>query len=332
MSFIQPISGVGAWSLLQSPRFDSRSLQRIRYEAPHLRQRASGQAAFQDEDPGRRCRPTEESRIEALSSAGNRDLLEIVATKQPRSISSWPKMAGRASTEREPFAEFARPCWAAHGDCRWACVHSDLTQEGQRKAQELGFVAQAPTPSLSSPTVQQESVLSVTIVGSVDGDLATDAVQAKAVMRCSTSEGQLPVTAHAQLDLNDICTNLLTNWWRVLYRRGDPFKMFPIEKETNRLNSQAIVLAASTGHMELFVRSTVEDRELWSCHVYPWVENFAAMVLENFADRWCLFCARADVLIARLSRYCGARRRFCIIPPTLLSGGVRAHSGCHTKV
>lgn len=104
--------------------------------------------------------------------------------------------------------------------------------------------------------------LSATIIGG-SGDLDDDVVTADVTVRFPMSDGQQPVAAHASLNLNEICTSLLADWWRILYRRGDPFKMFPVEKETNEDISQAVVLAESTGKIELYVRSLVDDSSVW---------------------------------------------------------------------
>lgn len=229
--------------------------------------------------------PTEEMRIEALSSSGNRELLEIIATKRPRSISELATLAGRLQPN------VSRSLTALGRAGLLVMIHDGrasvptLTQHGKRKAQELGFVSVAEISAATSPSAEEdnERLLSATIVEPDDSDLVSDAVQAKVVLRFPSGEGQQSVTTRTLVDLNDVSRNLLANWWRIVCRRGDPFKMFPIQRKTDEGISQAIVLAECTGHIELFVRSAAENRDEWALRRLSFAaDEFAKIVLEEF--------------------------------------------------
>jgi len=224
--------------------------------------------------------PTEEMRIEALSSPGNRELLELIATKQPRSISELAAFAGRfqPNVSRSLNALARAGLLTVTHDGR-ASVPT-LTPEGRQKARDLGFVpsgahdGQAPSASPHEDT----AVLSAAMTGPLDGDLETDAVQARITVRFP---GHEPITAHGDVNLNDVCTSLLANWWRALYRRADPFKLFALERQVGQQSSQAVLLAESTGHVELFAQPANVDQELWRLQrICLTTDAFTALVLD----------------------------------------------------
>jgi DNA-binding MarR family transcriptional regulator len=215
-------------------------------------------------------KPTEKTRIQVLSSAGNMGLLEIIATKQPHSIGELATLAGRLqpNVSRSLTALIRGGLVTVIMQGR-ASVPA-LTAEGRQKAEALGFVAQVPlsantqSPIPESPISTDDGrVITATIAESSDDDSASDAVQANLRLRFVTGEAQKPITAHASINLTEVSKTLVANWWRIVCRRGDPFKMFPIQKDASKDASQAILLAASTGRIILFVRSILEDGDAW---------------------------------------------------------------------
>ena len=87
--------------------------------------------------------PTEEARIEALASPGNRELLAIIATKRPRSISELAILAQlfRPNVSRSLNALARADIITMTIDGR-ASIPT-LTAEGRRWAQDLGLVEDA---------------------------------------------------------------------------------------------------------------------------------------------------------------------------------------------
>jgi predicted transcriptional regulator len=228
-------------------------------------------------------KPTEETRIEALSSPGNRELLGIIATKQPRSISELATLAGRLQPNVSRSLNALNRAGLLTVTLEGRASVPTLTPEGQQKATDLGFVAQATAPAEVSHSIAAGMpLLSAAIADANIGDLSTDPVQANVSLGLPSSEEGKLVTTHAMLDLNELCTRLLANWWRILYRRADPFKMFPIQREFGEATSQAILLAESAGQMELFVRPESDDRHLWDLpRHYLTVSDFSGLLLDG---------------------------------------------------
>jgi hypothetical protein len=228
--------------------------------------------------------PTEEARIEALASRGNRELLALVATKGPRSISELATLARRL----QPNVSRSLNALARAGlltmtlDGR-ASVPT-LTAEGQRRAQDLGFAAEAAfSTDESSLDAVGYDLLSAEMTGSFSGDLSSDMVEAEIVARFPTPDGRDPVIARGRCDLNEICVNLLANWWRMLCRRAAPFKMFAVGQEAGAGTSRAMLSVRSAGdRIELLARPISGDPGTWSFPCPTMQEaSFAKLVLDH---------------------------------------------------
>jgi hypothetical protein len=246
-------------------------------------------------------RPTEEMRIQALSSSGNRDLLEIIATRQPRSISELAVLAKRlqpnVSRSINALAHAGLLTVKVEGRATIPC----LTIDGKRKAEDLGFIPQSSAsaePIETSPPLRaEETALSAKILANVDQQHDSDAVEADVTVRSRAIDKSRLEIARGRVDLNEICTNLLVNWWRILYRRADPHKMFPLQRKTEEGESQAILLMKSIGRIELFVRAVSGEEDLWDLpHLSLTVDEFTKLV---FAE-----------LVRPLVRYLRAAKRF----------------------
>lgn len=204
--------------------------------------------------------PNEERRIEALGSAVNRELLGIIATKQPRSINELTALSGRL----QPNVSRAMNALARAGlltvtpDGR-ASVPT-LTAEGERKARDLGFVPAAEEPAEARQVELARPILSASILGPRGVDLDGDAIDAEVTARLRGL-----ITAKAPCDLNEACKHILRNWWRLLHRRTDPFRLFKLERPVDGEMSRAMLLAEATGRkVRLSARSLDEQDEGWA--------------------------------------------------------------------
>jgi hypothetical protein len=88
--------------------------------------------------------------------------------------------------------------------------------------------------------------------------------EADVTVRLRVDKKSAPNVLHARVDLNGICTGLLANWWCVLCRREDPYKLFPVQRKITGDISQATLFTRATGRIELFAHSTPNEQQLWS--------------------------------------------------------------------
>ncbi|MGO8865391.1 MAG: hypothetical protein ACLQME_02710 [Alphaproteobacteria bacterium] len=204
--------------------------------------------------------PSEELRIEALAPQGNRELLTIIATKGPKSISELATLAERW----QPNVSRSLTALAHAGLVQ--IVHGGrvsiptLTEQGRRKAQELGLSTLAPSAEVQSVArVPEIEVVSVHMPEADGSALDADDIDGDVIVRFSNGTGGEPVVATTHVDLNENSVWLLTNWWRLLCRRDDPFKNFPVDTTTRVNDWKAILLARSTGaRMEILARPISE--------------------------------------------------------------------------
>jgi DNA-binding transcriptional ArsR family regulator len=241
-------------------------------------------------------RPTEEMRIEALSSAGNRELLEIIATRRPRSISELATLAKRLQPNVSRSINALARAGLLTAETQGRSTVPCLTAEGERKAKDLGFIKtsgpepESPQVSPAEPTEAspplraQEPVLSAIILATTDQANDSDAVEADVTARLRADKKSAPTVVHARVDLNAVCTDVLANWWSVLCRREDPYKMFALQRKTGDAISPAVLFARATGRMELFVRSTTDEDEQSSPERHSLtVDEFTDIVLNELA-------------------------------------------------
>jgi hypothetical protein len=230
--------------------------------------------------------PTEEMRIAALASAGNRELLEIIAKRRPGSISELATLAQRLQPNVSRSINALARAGLLTADVQGRSTVPRLTAEGERKAKDLGFfeTASAEPTEASPPPRAQEPVLSAIILTPTDQANGSDAVEADVTARLRADKMSVPTVVHARVDLNAVCTGLLANWWSVSCRREDPYKMFALQRKTEDASSPAVLFARATGRMELFVRSTADEEERSSAERQSLaVDEFTDVVLNGLA-------------------------------------------------
>jgi DNA-binding MarR family transcriptional regulator len=224
--------------------------------------------------------PTEESRIRALASPGNVELLGIVATRKPQSVAELAALAGRLQPN------VSRSLSALSQAGLLTLVHNgrtsipQLTPEGERKAKELNFVSENAARSQDGPPQQNQGgeapVLTAQIVDQVTSDSSADKIAADVAVRFAA-----PVTeARAHVDLNEACVRLLTEWWRILYRRENPFKLLEFDNTGGK--AQGTLVVESTGRICLSLRHKDEGGTA-SPRVFLSVSEFTDLAFNQLA-------------------------------------------------
>jgi hypothetical protein len=205
-------------------------------------------------------------RIQVLSSPGNRELLQIIATRQPHSIGELAALANRLQPNVSRSINALARSGLLTAKIEGRSTIPALTADGKRKAEDLGFIKRSYVSTeaveVAPPLRSHDPLVSAAIL-MPEVDKESDVVDADVTVRLGADKTSAPSVAHGRIDLNDVCFGLLANWWRVLYRRADPYKMLSLQKETKTGISHAVLLARSTGRIELTVRSAREDEKLW---------------------------------------------------------------------
>jgi len=242
--------------------------------------------------------PNEEARIEALAVQGNRDLLAIIATKRPASINDLSALAGRLQPNvSRSLAALVRAGLVIVAHEGRASV-PQLSEVGLRKVRDLG-ISERPTATEESPAAQQPELLSLTLPMEPISRVASDAVEGDIAVTLLKRGGWTPITATTHADLNEVCVRLLANWWRLLCRRDDPFRLFPIGTTTRVESWEAALSVRSTGdRIEIIARPIVEDATL------------AAEELAVFVPQKLFASTVSDQLIRPVARWLRTGGRF----------------------
>ena len=197
--------------------------------------------------------------VQALATSGNRDLLGLIALKQPQSISELSELAGRAQPNVSRSLSVLIEAGLVEVRTEGRASVPTLTDLGRGKARELGLVTVSSQEQIATP-VNQGSVsvslhLSILFASRTTGD--SDAMPGDLVLTIPSRGNHEPVVAKQSGDLNAIVLRILDNWWRILYRRDAPYK----------IGEFGAVRASSTRQVSFAVRSMgdrIEEIVRWA--------------------------------------------------------------------
>ena len=163
--------------------------------------------------------------VRVLAVPGHRELLGLIAKHEPPSVGALAELAGRAqpNVSRALSALVAAGLIEVASDGRRSIPR--VTQTGATRVRELGLTVEdhaQPKPKA--------------------GDLFAIDMEAPRERDDTRLEGSLTtwlwinssrerVSARTSGDLDALGIRLLTNWWRILYRRDAPYKLWELALE-----------------------------------------------------------------------------------------------------
>jgi DNA-binding MarR family transcriptional regulator len=175
--------------------------------------------------------------VQALAAQGNRDLLGLIALKQPQSISELSELAGRAQPNVSRSLSALIQAGLIEVRTEGRASIPTLTSLGRDKARELRLVA-VPVEPVATPadreTVSEFARLSIVFANRGSED--SDAIPGGFVLTIPSAANHESVVAKHSGDINAVVLRLLDNWWRILYRRDAPYKIgeFVAARSTSR--------------------------------------------------------------------------------------------------
>lgn len=173
--------------------------------------------------------PAGDDWVRVLGIPGHRELLGLIARHNPPSIGVLAELAGRA----QPNVSRALTALVGSGlvvlDVNGRRSPPRVTESGAMRARELGLLADAmPASGTSTPDdglflVEPDQVQSP----------ETDAIPGTLTTWLWLSSAREKVPARFRGDLDALARRVLMNWWRLLYRRDAPFRLweFAIEPQ-----------------------------------------------------------------------------------------------------
>lgn len=260
--------------------------------------------------------------VRVLGVLGNRDLLTIIATRQPHSIGALAEFAGRAqpNVSRALSALAAANLITVEQSGRQSIPR--ITEFGATKARELGLLdsegeepfASADDRSLFAVEFARPSSESVNVEMSdnTPGSLTMWLWLRSSPERCAT---------RVSTDLDALAMHVLRHWWRMLYRRDAPFKLWDFCLEDQQNISYTFLATALGSDLHLSVRSSGGGIvDLANSAAATTVATFETQLLDEFvrpvaAYHWTRGRSARPLhnLLARIedSRAQPAERTFC---------------------
>lgn len=180
--------------------------------------------------------PKNDDWVQVLAVPGHRDLLGIVARRQPGSIGALAQLAGRAQPNVSRSLNALSRAGLVKVEPSGRLSIPRLTELGAAKAHELGLL-EIPevTPELSP---EDQALFSVDFQDRGDdlGEPGNDECLGQLTTWVWLRLARERCVARTETDLDALSRHLLTHWWRILYRRDAPFKLwdFNVPERSNR--------------------------------------------------------------------------------------------------
>jgi DNA-binding MarR family transcriptional regulator len=193
--------------------------------------------------------------VRVLAVPGHRELLGIIARHEPPSVGALSELAGRAqpNVSRALSALMAAGLIEVVTDGRRSIPR--VTEMGAAKVRELGLLDvsdESPVRTVAGDlfAIETPSALGQDDDGgpSLEGCLTT-------WLWLSSSRER--VAARTSGNLDALGTRLLTNWWRILYRRDAPYRLWEFTVEDGDGSLFALAATASGANIKLHARNAI---------------------------------------------------------------------------
>ncbi|HEV7369492.1 MAG TPA: hypothetical protein VGO20_10355 [Arenibaculum sp.] len=179
-------------------------------------------------------------------------LLALITKYRPRSIVELSSMAGRQQPNVSRSLSTLVRAGLVQLNADGRATVPTLTPRGHQLVEDLDLAAMADLPFTGDPEASRplrNAIFEITDVKGPDGDESVE-IPAKISVVFRKNGAQSPTVVTADADLNAVAERLLSHWWRLLYRRDDPFSLLPTF--AGKSPSKNSILVKSWGkHIEL---------------------------------------------------------------------------------
>lgn len=164
-----------------------------------------------------------ETWVEVLASAGNRELLGLIGSEEPQSIGALADFAHRAqpNVSRALSSLVSAGLVETRGDGRRTIPR--LTTLGYEKARDYNLLDLGAAPEVH---VDEDHIVA-TVIEDVSNDDAQGPDLVPGLFELSVWEraSNRASAAVIRTDLNELAQRVLTDWWRMLYRRNSFWRL-----------------------------------------------------------------------------------------------------------
>lgn len=169
--------------------------------------------------------------VRVLGIPGHREIFGLIARHRPVSIGALAELAGRAQPN------VSRTLSALAGAGLIEVVASgrrsipQITEAGADRVRELRLLEESD--DLARPAPEPATLFSIAFDDDANADSDSDVIAGELTAWLWTSGSRERIAAQTTADLDALGQRLLQNWWRLLYRRDAPFRLwdFGIEEQ-----------------------------------------------------------------------------------------------------
>ena len=197
--------------------------------------------------------PKADDWVRVLGVPGHRELLGIIARHRPLGIGALAELAGRVqpNVSRTLSALVSAGLVEVISSGRRSIPQ--ISEKGAAKARDLGL-REAGEES-STPTAQTAELFTVEpSEASSDEDTSSDIIQGQLTSWLWLSSSRERAAARTFGDLDALGRRLLENWWRILYRRDAPFRLWDFALEDQPGSAYGLLAIAYGAQINLQAR------------------------------------------------------------------------------
>lgn len=191
--------------------------------------------------------------VRVLGVPGHRELLGLIARHNPPSIGALAELAGRAQPN------ISRALTALVGselvvlDVNGRRSIPRITESGATRARELGLLEDAtPAPSIS---ISDDGLFSIELDQVQSPETNTILGTLTTWLWLTSAKEEVPARFHGDLDA--LTLRVLENWWRLLYRRDAPFRLWDFAVEPQAGTSFALLATVQGTQIHFQARSAM---------------------------------------------------------------------------
>lgn len=197
--------------------------------------------------------PKADDWVRVLGVPGHRELLLLIARHSPPSIGALAELARRAqpNVSRTLSALVSAGLVEVISSGRRSIPQ--ITEVGASRVRELGLLEADEEPSVAA--VQTNDLFMVDVdEASASKDTSKDEIKGELTSWLWLSSSRERIAARTLSDLDELGRRLLENWWRILYRRDAPFRLWDFALEDQAGSSFSLLATAVGARISLQAR------------------------------------------------------------------------------
>lgn len=189
--------------------------------------------------------------IRVLGVPGNREMLGMIARHRPVSIGALAELAGRAQPNVSRTLSVLVNAGFIEVVPNGRRSTPQITEEGAKRARELNLLEEeldASERAVAAPS----ALFSIAFDEGVDAE--SDVIDGQLTTWLWASGSRERIAAQTTSDLDELGRRLLKNWWRLLYRRDAPFRLWDFSVEEQAGAAYALLATVVGARINLQAR------------------------------------------------------------------------------